>query len=105
MSTRLPRLCVLALAVLLGAGLLAALAAPARAQDYGVGVALPFSLFPADNAWNTRVDDLPLDPDSAGYIAHMDPSAGLHPDFGTVWDGRPTASPTWWCPATRPRCR
>jgi hypothetical protein len=105
-STPFPRLSVLsvlALAVLLGAGVLAALAAPARAQDYGSGVALPFALFPADNAWNTRVDGLPLDPDSAGYIAHMDPSAGLHPDFGTVWDGAPNGIPYVVVPGDQPK--
>jgi hypothetical protein len=87
------RLRAFLVAALLGAGLLAAVAAPARAQDYGAGVALPFPLFPADNAWNTRVDGLPLDPSSAGYIAHMDPTRGMHPDFGTVWDGAPIGIP------------
>jgi len=70
-----------------------ATAAPLRAgvtaatASYGVGAPIPFRLFPADNAWNTPVDKLPLDPDSATYIAHMSPGTGLHPDFGTVWDG------------------
>ena len=70
-----------------------ATAAPLRAgataatASYGIGAPIPFRLFPADNAWNTPVDTLPLDPDSATYISHMSPDTGLHPDFGTVWDG------------------
>ncbi len=66
----------------------AALAAAAGAgQSYGAGVPIPFSIFPSDNAWNTPVDALPVDADSADYIAHMAPDTGLHPDFGTVWEG------------------
>ena len=88
---RLPSaVCALAvtLAVTLAVILLASIAAaPARAQDYGAGAAIPFLVLPADNPWNTPVDALPLDPGSAGYIAHMSPSTGLHPDFGTRWEG------------------
>lgn len=41
------------------------------------------SVFPADNAWNQRVDSLPVDPNSATIIAAMNPTRGLHPDFGS----------------------
>ena len=60
-----------ALACVLAAALLLALvlAPPSRAAAYGDGAAIPFLLLPADNPWNTPVDALPLDPDSAGYIA------------------------------------
>ncbi len=48
--------------------------------------ALPCSLFPADNIWNTRVDNLPLDPNSAAYISTIGADDSLHPDFGSgVW--------------------
>jgi hypothetical protein len=77
--------------------------APARAIEYGDGVAIPFLLFPADNPWNTRVDTLPLDPNSGDYIAHMDPAAGLHPDFGTVWEGAPIGIPYIVVRGTQPR--
>ncbi|HZU82361.1 MAG TPA: hypothetical protein VE987_05575 [Polyangiaceae bacterium] len=42
-------------------------------------------LFPADDPWNTRVDDprqFPVHPQSATYIAAMSPSTHLHPDWG-----------------------
>ena len=43
-------------------------------------------VFPADNIWNTRVDTLPLHPNSEAYIASIGNNAGLHPDFGSgVW--------------------
>jgi hypothetical protein len=43
-------------------------------------------LFPADNIWNTAVDQLPLHPNSAAYIQTIGADLGLHPDFGAgVW--------------------
>lgn len=41
-------------------------------------------VFPADNAWNTRVDDAPVHPDSAAILAFIRGHGGdhLHPDFG-----------------------
>jgi hypothetical protein len=39
--------------------------------------------FPPDNIWNRRVQDLPLDPNSANYVASMGPTDKLHADFGT----------------------
>jgi hypothetical protein len=50
-------------------------------------------LFPADNIWNARVDELPVDPRSDAYIASIGSSTGLHPDFGTVWEGAPIGIP------------
>lgn len=43
-------------------------------------------VFPADNIWNTPVDDLPVHPNSADFIETIGANAGLHPDFGSgVW--------------------
>jgi len=39
--------------------------------------------FPDDNPWNTPVDGLPLDPNSARIIASIGLTDSLHPDFGT----------------------
>jgi hypothetical protein len=42
-------------------------------------------VFPADNPWNTRVDDTtayPVHPMSATYLASMSPTTHLHPDWG-----------------------
>jgi hypothetical protein len=47
-------------------------------------------VFPADNVWNARVDDLPVDPRSSAYVASIGASTGLHPDFG--------ADPTYGIP-------
>lgn len=52
------------------------------------------SLFPANNIWNTTVDNLPLDPNSAAYIATIGASKALHPDFGSgLWEGGPIGIP------------
>ncbi len=57
---------------------------------------------PADNIWNTRIDSLPVSSFSGSYIASMG-SAGLHPDFGTVWNGAPNGIPFVVVPGTQPR--
>ncbi|MDJ0953388.1 MAG: S-layer homology domain-containing protein [Acidimicrobiia bacterium] len=44
------------------------------------------SILPADNIWNTRIDDLPVDPNSAAYVNTIGATATLHADFGAgVW--------------------
>jgi len=94
--------------ILLAAAVLAcalARAAPAHAVEYGDGVPIPFLVLPADNPWNTPVDTLPLDPNSGDYIAHMNPAAGLHPDFGTVWEGGRIGIPYTVVPGTQPKVR
>ncbi len=51
-------------------------------------------IFPADNIWNTPIDNLPVSPDSAAYINSIGGSRGLHPDFGAgLWDGGPIGIP------------
>ena len=51
-------------------------------------------LFPANNIWNTPVDNLPVDPHSAAYIQSIGANTGLHPDFGSgTWEGEPIGIP------------
>jgi Ricin-type beta-trefoil lectin domain-like len=41
------------------------------------------TILPANNVWNARVDSLPVDPNSAAYIASINATNNkLHPDFG-----------------------
>ncbi len=47
------------------------------------------SVLPADNPWNTDISGLPTHADSAAFIASIGADDGLHPDFGTEWDGAP----------------
>lgn len=52
------------------------------------------SLFPADNIWNTRVDNLPLHPRSAQWIDSIGCNTGFHMDFGSgTWNGGPIGIP------------
>ena len=44
-------------------------------------------IFPADNVWNERVDTLPVDQNSAAYIASIGLNAYLHPDFSSIKGG------------------
>ena len=40
-------------------------------------------IFPSDNHWNLRVDDLPVHERSAAIVRSIGRSTGLHPDFGS----------------------
>ncbi|MDX6666355.1 MAG: hypothetical protein QOG68_2561 [Solirubrobacteraceae bacterium] len=73
-----------AISPIAGAGLavLAVAVAPAAAPPHVPG-APGCPVFPADNAWNQRVDGRPVAHDSARLIATIGASTGLHPDFGT----------------------
>jgi hypothetical protein len=96
------RLALLALFVTLAALLAACLPPPPPPVDPGAPVA-PGSpggtvgtgdqngalgsctVFPPDNAWNTNVSTMPVDANSAGYLASIAASGGnqfLHADFG-----------------------
>src|SRR5689334_213166 len=51
-------------------------------------------MFPADNAWNRRVDQLPVAGNSAALIRSIGLDAGFHADFGSgTWDGGPIGIP------------
>jgi len=51
-------------------------------------------VFPANNAWNQRVDKLPVAADSARLIASIGLDAPAHADFGSgKWDGGPIGIP------------
>ena len=50
-------------------------------------------LFPASNVWNKRVDKLPVAANSQAVLSTIGLDVGLHPDFGTVWDGHPNGIP------------
>jgi len=66
------------------AAVLALLAAGLRAQQTIDGC----QIFPTSNVWNVPVESLPVAANSATLIAHMQPTNGLHPDFGAaLWNG------------------
>ena len=51
-------------------------------------------VFPADNAWNQRVDALPVAANSAVLIQSIGLSTGLHADFGSgLYEGSPIGIP------------
>jgi hypothetical protein len=51
-------------------------------------------VFPRSNAWNQRVDKLPVDPSSATYVRSIGESVSAHPDFGSgLYDGGPIGIP------------
>ncbi len=40
-------------------------------------------VFPADNIWNTPVDQLPVSPNSSTWVNTIGPTSPLHPDFAS----------------------
>ena len=49
--------------------------------------------FPANNAWNTPIDQAPVDPNSDQLIASIGAGTALHPDFGADYNGGPFGIP------------
>lgn len=60
-------------------------------------------VFPADNVWNTRIDNLPVHANSAAWVATIGATRSLHPDFGTFYLGAPIGIPFIVVPPTQPR--
>lgn len=60
-------------------------------------------VFPADNPWNQDISGLAVHPNSDAYLASIGLSTGLHPDFGTVWEGAPIGIPYTLVDASTPR--
>ena len=76
----------------LAAGAMLVGVASAHALRLPTAAACP--IFPADNAWNQRVDALPVAADSAQLIQSIGLGGGLHPDFGAgLYDGQPIGIP------------
>src|SRR5688500_7115904 len=51
-------------------------------------------VFPADNHWNLRVDELPVHENSDAIVRNIGLDEGLHPDFGSGrWEGAPIGIP------------
>ena len=65
------------------------------------------AVFPADNVWNVRVDTLPVDANSAAYIATIGPGETAHADFGSgEWppgSGSPIGIPYVHVDSTQPQ--
>ena len=63
-------------------------------------------ILPANNIWNTRVDELEVDSKSEAYIASVGGAVGLHPDFGSgLYEGQPFGIPFVRVPAGQPGVR
>lgn len=72
--------------------LIAAFAAAAFAQPKVKGAKC--TVFPADNPWNQRVDQLPVADDSNALVRSIGDDANAHADFGSgTWDGGPIGIP------------
>lgn len=62
-----------------------------------------YQVFPGSNEWNRDISNDPVDANSSNYIASIGATTGLHPDFGTVWNGAPNGIPYVVVPGNQPR--
>jgi hypothetical protein len=52
------------------------------------------TVFPADNPWNQRVDQLPVESSSNAWVRSIGSDSNAHADFGSgKWDGGPIGIP------------
>jgi hypothetical protein len=60
------------------------------------------TVFPADNIWNTRIDQLPVHPSSSTWVSTIGAGSPLHPDFGSgTYNGGPIGIPYVTVPGTQ----
>jgi hypothetical protein len=63
-------------------------------------------VFPAPNAWNKRVDQLPVAQNTTAIIGSIGAGTGLHADFGSgLWEGSPIGIPFDVVSRSTPRAR
>ena len=75
------------------------LAASVNGQTPTVGKC---TVLPADNIWNTPIDQLPVSPNSSIYVNTIGAATGVHADFGSgLWDGGPIGIPFVTVPGTQ----
>lgn len=61
-------------------------------------------VFPDNNVWNTPIDNLPVDPNSALYVETIGAGRTLFPDFGAgLYKGQPIGIPYVAVPGDQPR--
>jgi hypothetical protein len=76
------------------AAVVAALLAGSSALALRLPAARHCPVFPASNAWNERVDKLPVAAGSAQLVASIGLDSPVHADFGSgTWDGGPIGIP------------
>jgi hypothetical protein len=76
------------------AAVVVALLAGSSAHALRLPAAQHCPVFPANNAWNERVDRLPVAAGSAQLIASIGLDSPVHADFGSgTWDGGPIGIP------------
>jgi hypothetical protein len=91
---------------LLPLALLALALGGSSAQALRMPAAPRCPIFPRTNAWNQRVDSLPVARNSTEIVASIGAERGLHADFGSgLWNGGPIGIPITVVGRRQPRTR
>jgi len=86
--------CVLVAVVLLAIAATTTNSQIQRASKIALVVPLSdIAILPANNPWNTDISALPVHPNSTNFLTTIGLNTGLHPDFGTVYNGAPNGIP------------
>jgi hypothetical protein len=76
------------------AGAIAAAAAATSSWGSPLPTAKSCPVFPSDNAWNRRIDGLPVAAGSAATVGAIGATKTMHADFGAgLWNGGPIGIP------------
>jgi hypothetical protein len=79
---------------------------PPPVNPHSTGTVFPGTAcpaFPADDVWNTPITGLPVNPNTATWLASMDsPTTLLHPDFGPSGTSQPYGIPWQIVSPTQP---
>jgi hypothetical protein len=103
MKTRLRTPSSIAALVLLILALSASIQGAAPPQPQAPPELAGCAVFPADNVWNVPVDTLPVDTNSAAYVATIGADRYVHADFGSgTWEGGPIGIPYVDVPGAQP---
>jgi hypothetical protein len=90
----LGRSAAIVIACLLVVAVPALIVVPSLVSAHPLPAAPNCPVFPSDNAWNQRVDRLPVAKGSAGIIARIGLNNPVHPDFGSgLYGGEPIGIP------------
>eukprot|EP01035_Chromulina_nebulosa_P067291 gene67291-92180_t len=61
-------------------------------------------VFPPDNIWNTRIDNLPVDASSDAFVESIGSDEAIHADFGAaLYEGAPIGIPYIVVPKDQPK--
>lgn len=70
---------------------------------YNGGGPVSCQIFPSSSPWKRNVSSLPVHPQSSAWVNSLGAGGHLHPDFGTIWEGKAIGIPYVVVSGSQPR--